>query len=86
MSDTHHLKIWPPYFRAVRDGLKTFEVRKNDRNFQPGDALVLKEWDPAAGRYTGHKCNVIVTYVLAGDPLQSFGIADGYVVMGIAHD
>lgn len=42
----HELKIWPQYYCRVEDGSKTFEVRKNDRNFQMGDSVILKEWDP----------------------------------------
>lgn len=42
----HELKIWPQYYCRVADGSKTFEVRKNDRGFQPGDSVVLREWDP----------------------------------------
>lgn len=30
---THELKIKPEYFRDVVRGIKTFEVRQNDRNF-----------------------------------------------------
>lgn len=43
----HELKIWPQYFCRVKDGSKTFEVRKNDRGFQPGDFVKLREYDPA---------------------------------------
>ena len=43
---THELKIWPQYYERVADGSKTFEVRENDRGFQPGDEVILKEWDP----------------------------------------
>lgn len=42
----HDLKIWPKYFDPVLSGIKTYEVRKNDRDFRFGDRLVLKEWDP----------------------------------------
>lgn len=42
----HELKIWPMYYCRVADGSKTFEVRDNDRAFQSGDLVVLKEWDP----------------------------------------
>lgn len=43
---THRLKAHPAAFYAVRDGLKTFEVRKNDRLFQSGDYVELTFWDP----------------------------------------
>jgi hypothetical protein len=42
----HELKIWPQYFEPVAQGLKTFEVRKNDRAYQAGDTVVLREWNP----------------------------------------
>lgn len=42
----HKLKIWPEYYKAVRDGKKNFEVRNNDREFSFGDIVYLKEWDP----------------------------------------
>ena len=42
----HELKILPPYFEAVIDGRKTFEIRKDDRGFQAGDTVMLREYDP----------------------------------------
>ena len=33
----HELKCWPEYFEAVISGAKTFEVRKNDRDFAVRD-------------------------------------------------
>lgn len=43
---THRLKTHPAAFYAVRDGLKPFEVRRNDRLFQSGDLVELFYWDP----------------------------------------
>ncbi len=81
----HSLKTWPEFFQAIERGDKTFEVRKNDRGFQRGDTLFLREWDPnkslpghGPGKYTGNEFVVKVTYVLNG-----FGIEPGHVVMGI---
>ncbi|WP_242332135.1 DUF3850 domain-containing protein [Listeria monocytogenes] len=33
MTKTHELKIAPEYFAAVTEGRKTFETRKNDREY-----------------------------------------------------
>ena len=78
----HELKCWPAYFVDVVRGVKTFEVRRDDREpmFQPGHLLLLREWDDRNG-YSGRECERLVTYVLPGG---EFGIEDGYVVMGIA--
>jgi hypothetical protein len=41
----HDLKITPHYFQAVQEGRKTFEIRHNDRGYQAGDTVTLKEFD-----------------------------------------
>lgn len=41
----HRLKILPEYFEAQKNKVKTFEIRKNDRNFKIGDRLMLYEID-----------------------------------------
>lgn len=71
----HELKTLPKFFKAQVTGNKQFEVRKNDRDFQVGDILILKEWDNG---YTGAEVNVIVTYMLK----DFIGLKDGYVVLG----
>ena len=37
----HALKTLPEYFEAVWENKKTFELRKNDRDFKVGDYLAL---------------------------------------------
>ena len=77
----HELKIFPQYFQAVWDGVKTFEVRKDDRGYHSGDILVLREWD--GEKYTGSVLCVRVTYILRD--AEKYGLRDGYVIMGIRH-
>lgn len=55
MRTTHQLKVLPPYMDALLAGSKTFEVRRNDRGYQRGDVLVLREWHPA--RYGDESCH-----------------------------
>lgn len=80
---THELKAWPMYFEAVADGTKPFELRKDDRDFTVGDELWLREWQPddGGGHYTGREAWAQVTYVLRD--AKHFGLADGYVCLGI---
>lgn len=76
----HHLKTHPPAFHAVRNGLKRFEYRRNDRGFEEGDVLVLEEWSPDAQGHTGKSEEVRVTYMLTG---PDYGIPAGFAVMSI---
>lgn len=80
MNKIHRLKTWPNEYAAVRDGRKTFEVRKNDRDFIVGDVLVLEEYDPATVSYSERSVVRRVDYILPGD---QFGIAPGFVVMSL---
>ena len=61
---THYLKTVQPYFSEVEKGTKTFEVRKNDRNFFVGDEVYLQEYDKESNTYSGKQVRAIITYVL----------------------
>ena len=77
--NVHELKTWPEYFQAIIDGIKPFEVRKNDRDYQVGDILLLREYDPIISEYTARDILVEVTYILDKKPFAP----DGYVIMAI---
>lgn len=62
-------------------GDKTFEVRKNDRNFKVGDTLILREYYNESREYTGRSVTVKVTHILSGG---QFGIDGDRVIMSIA--
>ena len=40
----HKLKLNACYYDDSASGIKTFEIRKNDRDFKVGDILELREW------------------------------------------
>jgi len=75
----HLLKIWPSEFRGVADGLKLFEVRKNDRDFKVGDELQLAEFDPVHDDFTGRVVQIRkVSWMVEG----RFGLPPGLCVLG----
>lgn len=73
----HHLKCWPEYFQAVKSGLKPFEIRLNDRDYQVGDKLFIKEYLPNAELFSGEEMTRTITYITDWEQ------QDGYVVLGI---
>jgi len=92
----HELKTDQEVFTHVYNGLKDFEIRKNDRNFQESDILMLRETQHS-GRsmqepeglsvaekmpliYTGREIECEVNYILHG-PI--YGLLDGWVIMSI---
>ena len=88
MTRVHFLKTDPDVFGYVWIGQKSFEIRKNDRNYYPGDILLLRETKYSGHqmkngkpmRYTGRWISVRVSYVLRG-PI--YGLEDGWVIMSI---
>lgn len=73
----HRLKLAKMFFDAVDTGKKTFELQKNDRNYQLGDILEMHEVD--AGEETGRVTIKEVEYILEGFK----GLEEGYCILGI---
>lgn len=59
----HELKSWVGLFEPIFMGEKTHDLRVMDRDFNPGDTVVLLEWDPIPRQYTGRACLVEITYI-----------------------
>ena len=77
----HRLKTESRFYRRIESGDKTFEVRKNDRDFQAGDSIQLVEVQDGTSFHTGASIFINVDYVLAGG---QYGIAPDYCVMSIS--
>ena len=72
---SHNLKIHRQHFCPVQLGLKTAELRLNDRDFKVGDWLILNEWDNG---YTGQQeARKVIDIADVGH------IAEGYVLMSM---
>ena len=79
MSRQHHkLKTATKPYQEVEKGNKTFEVRKNDRDFKVYDYIYLQETVGAifTGREIGPLEIVFVLY-----DFDSLGIKEGYCVL-----
>jgi len=73
----HSLKVQQQWYDALAKGSKTFEIRKNDREYNVGDNIVL--WcyngDIMLGGY--EPLYYKITYV------QEYGCEYGYVALGL---
>lgn len=83
MSKHHKLKIAPVHFIGVMNGTKTAEFRVNDRNFQVGDILELREFD--RGEFTGWEVHARVSDVTDVTPYiyKQDGDSTQYVMLSI---
>lgn len=76
-KQTHQIRIAATFYEDVASGRKSFELRKNDRNYKDGDILEMMEFKE--GKNTGREIKAIVTYLLE----DYTGIEEGYCIMGI---
>lgn len=75
----HHLKIWPQYYQESVSGQKKAQLRKNDRDYRVGDRLILHEWNPELGIFTGPEAYVKVTDVMK----DCEGLVPGFCILSV---
>ena len=86
----HELKTDPEEWDEVAAGVKTFEIRKDDRGYAVGDILLLMKTRYTAAamangkplEYTGCVVRVGVSHVMRG---PVWGLEEGWVIMSIRH-
>lgn len=58
------VKSWPWFFEEMITGRKKHDMRdKRDRSYKVGDRMLLREYDPRCGSYTGRGAIVQITYI-----------------------
>lgn len=80
MSDkiiqVHEVKSWCAFFQAFKSGAKKHDMRDMfDRDYKVGDVLILNEYDPFKGEYTGEKLAMRITYITSRDTPCAFSSA-----------
>lgn len=84
---TYQVKSWTHFFQAIKCGKKLHDMRDlRDRKYRVGDILVLQEYDPFKGEYTGDTCTALVTYITSADTpcaFSSSALAPGYCILSL---
>lgn len=80
-SVQHDLKCEFEFFEDVESGKKNFELRLNDRNYQEGDTLLMRQLNKDKIGFTGKVIERLVMYVLKD--AERFGLEKGYCIMSI---
>lgn len=78
----HTLKIKEEYYWEILKGSKTFELRKNDRDYQVGDLILFTDLSgELLNQYSDIQPIFVITYILENVP--QYGLKDGYCILGI---
>lgn len=87
----HELKILSQYKASIDVGQKTFELRKNDRDYQVGDLIHFtvieskhEDYKEVAWRFAKHpylEDVYVITYILKNVP--QYGLDKDYCILGI---
>jgi len=78
----HDLKQFTEHFQYIVDGKMKAIVRRNDRDYQIGDTVTLREGVPDATeesgfKYTGKEVSAMIFFI------DNFGCQDGYVSLSL---
>jgi hypothetical protein len=82
----HRVKSWTPFFEAFLAGDKRHDLRDDDRNYQRGDFLILQEFHPFGGGYSGRELTMEVTYITGRETpcaFSSAALARGFVILSL---
>lgn len=81
MMQVHQVKCWMRYFPAIADGIKNFDLRKDDRGYNVGDEIVFEEYQLSTKEYTGRVVRRRIKYIL-----RDFeGLFPDYCILGLEY-
>ncbi|MBQ1293271.1 MAG: DUF3850 domain-containing protein [Clostridiales bacterium] len=78
----HFLKLREVFFEDVRTGVKSFEVRKNDRGFRIGDLVEFYRLNKDGTKDYDVRIRKRICYILDHDRFPP-GVPEGYVILGL---
>jgi hypothetical protein len=69
----YKVKSWTHFFEAIVDGKKLHDMRDlKDRDYRVGDTLIMQDYDPVKGSYSGRECPVEITYITSNETPCAF--------------
>lgn len=79
----HELKLKQCFFEPMKQGIKTFEIRRNsDRGFQAGDTVEFREVNHL-NLYTMRELSGVITYVLNYEQKEDY-VVFSFTIDGVA--
>lgn len=83
----HTKKSWPQFFQAIKAGLKMHDLRSTkDDHYQVGDTMVLREYDPVAGKFTGDEVTTEITFITSNATpcaYSSHALERGFAILSL---
>jgi len=83
----HELKSSPEFFQPTIEGRKRHELRRNDdRKFQVGDIVVLREFDHGTKSYTGRTVRARISYITSREypcALSPEALGENYCILSL---
>ena len=80
-SNLHFIKLDEKYIDAVETGIKTFELRKNDRNYKVNDIIIFIDKN---NKIIFNDAFYRITYILKDVP--KYGLKRGFCILGIVKE
>lgn len=78
---THYVKCWAEFMDDVWNGLKTAELRLNDRDYCVGDRVIMLKWCPDTNQFVREYVGYPRIEFYISHITQGFGLKDDYVMI-----
>jgi hypothetical protein len=83
----YEVKSWPWLFEPMCAGKKTHDMRdKRDRPYKVHDRMLLREFDPRTGTYTGREAIASITYItdnVTPCAMSSGALANDFAILSV---
>lgn len=83
----YEVKSWPQFFEPMVAHKKLHDMRnKRDRDYKVGDRMLLREFDPFGGGYTGRCAVAYISYITDNETpcaLSSVGLGDDMAILSV---